>query len=160
MKESEMTDKYREAMKDFCQKECCYLTNNNFAYKIDAQENWRYELKFYNFVPSCDKYCLFCNFRYAEKRCSECKSVYFCDERCQKGAWAIHQMHCKRDLFTICINCGASNAILRCKKCPVKFCSIKCKKNIYKDHLKFDCKNLIKFKTVEQNRIKSKTPSA
>jgi hypothetical protein len=43
------------------------------------------ELKHVNFVPSCDKNAKF--------RCSKCKTIWFCDDMCQKAAWKIHKKH-------------------------------------------------------------------
>ena len=76
---------------------CSYTTNNNFAYKYDKGEDYEGELKILNFVPTYDKWCLTCGYKDARKRCSKCKSVYFCDRKCQTKAWNIHKKHCDRD---------------------------------------------------------------
>ena len=118
----------------------CYQTNNNFAYKFDTQTDYETELKLYNFVPTYDKWCLGCTNKNANFKCSDCKAVYFCGKECQKKCWRIHKKHCKRNLFALCSTCGSKTTVLKCDKCPVKFCSIECKNKIYKDHLDFDCK--------------------
>ena len=109
----------------------CYATNNNYAYKFDKhlqddETNFMGELKHSNFVPSYDPWCLNCGNMEAKKICSGCKSVYFCDKKCQAACWPIHKTHCDRDLFTICCNCGASKPSIKCPGCPVKFCSKEC----------------------------------
>ena len=65
----------------------CFLTNNNFAYKYDANDNPDSELKIFNFVPTYDTWRLGCSNKSAEHRCSTCKSVYFCSIKCQKKCW-------------------------------------------------------------------------
>lgn len=119
----------------------CYKTNNNFAYKYDKGESYWSEMKTENYVPSYDHWCLACPSRAARQRCSKCKSVYFCDEKCQRAAWKIHKKHCGRNLFQICIVCG-KDGVMKCENCPVKFCSEVCKKRIYKLHREIDCDNL------------------
>ena len=116
-----------------------YLTNNNFAYKYDTDGDWMSELKTDNFVPTYDHWCLACNNKDASKRCSRCKSVYFCDRDCQIKAWKIHRPHCGRDLFTLCCHCG-DHGTIKCPDCPVKFCSVSCKASIIRSHKEFgDC---------------------
>ena len=117
----------------------CYLSNNNFAYKYDTNDNYENELKIYNFVPTYDKWCLRCLDRDARYKCSDCKAVYFCGRECQRKCWKVHKKHCKRNLFSLCSTCGSDNITLKCDKCPVKFCSDKCKNQIYGDHKEFDC---------------------
>jgi hypothetical protein len=41
----------------------------------------------------------------------------------------------------VCILCGAiaNNNFITCDKCPVKYCSLKCKNNIEKAHKDYDC---------------------
>ena len=100
--------------------------------------------KYTNFVPTYDSWCLNCDKRGCEKKCSECKSVYFCNKDCQKNAWKIHKKHCGKDLFKHCIQCGKIpnkklTGYFKCQKCPVKVCSNNCKSVIYKTHQEFDC---------------------
>ena len=97
----------------------CYLTNNNIAYKYVTKDIPDSELKIYNFVPTYDKWCLGCPSKNATKKCSKCKSVYFCDKKCQEKCWKVHKKHCKRDLFTICSLCGKDNPKIKCDDCPV-----------------------------------------
>ena len=84
-----------------------------------------------------------CGNKDARYRCLGCKSVYFCDEECQRKCWKTHKRHCKRDLFIVCINCGKSNNsttnLIKCPDCPVKFCSQICKDTIFQAHKEFDC---------------------
>jgi hypothetical protein len=123
----------------------CYLSNNNFAYMYDAEKDYSSELKTENFVPTYDPWCLNCSNKSATKRCSVCRSVYFCNKECQVNAWSIHKKHCKRDLFTLCITCGKQGAAIACddldkkSRCPVKFCSATCKDAIYSQHRDMDC---------------------
>ena len=116
-----------------------YLTDNYIAYKIDANKDFSEDLRFMNFVPIYDMWCLYCDNKCATKRCTKCKSVFFCDKNCQTNAWSIHKQHCGRDLFTLCSLCGKQNPKLKCDKCPVKFCDEKCKSQIYAPHKEFDC---------------------
>ena len=39
--------------------------------------------------------CLNCGNKSNVKRCSKCKSVYFCDKKCQKSAHLLHKFDCK-----------------------------------------------------------------
>lgn len=120
----------------------CYKTNNRFAYKQDLTGiPCEEELKLYNFTPTYDKWCLYCDNEACKLRCSSCKTVYYCDTNCQKLAWPIHKHHCKRDLFTLCILCGKNNPNIICDKCPVKYCSDECKQKIEVEHKEFDCDN-------------------
>ncbi len=118
----------------------CYKTNNRFAYKQDltgvAPED---ESKIYNFTPTYDKWCLYCDNKNCKLRCSSCKLIYYCNAECQRKSWIIHKKHCKRDLFCICILCGKDNPKIVCDKCPVKYCSDKCKSQIEQAHKDFDC---------------------
>lgn len=131
-----------------------YLTNNYCAYKYDAGEDYYGELKLENFVPTYDKWCLGCTdvYKPATKKCSKCKSVYFCSKECQLKCWPIHKKHCKRDLFTLCITCGRLDPKIKCSdcelpnvdncfsgSCPVKFCSEECKDKIFAMHKEHDC---------------------
>ncbi|AYV81166.1 MAG: putative ankyrin repeat and MYND domain-containing protein 2 [Harvfovirus sp.] len=123
----------------------CYESNNRFAYKYDLTGKIpESELKVLNFVPTYDKWCLFCDKKECTKRCSICKTVYFCDKECQGRAWAIHKKHCGRNLFTICISCGSNNIKIKCEKCPVWYCGDKCKRSIAAPHAEFDCDHFIK----------------
>ena len=117
----------------------CYKADNNFAYQYDNNLNYHNNLKMWNFVPTYDKWCLYCNKKDVNKRCSNCKSVFFCDKKCQKKAWKTHKKHCGRNLFTICSCCGKENPKLKCDGCPVKFCDNLCKNEIYQQHKDFDC---------------------
>lgn len=120
---------------------CCYLTNNNFAYKYDSGINPESELKILNFVPTYDTWCLNCGNKNAQNRCSGCKSVYFCNRQCQKKCWPIHKKHCQRDLFSICSFCCKDSPGIKCDNCPVKFCDEKCKSKLYISHKEYDCDN-------------------
>lgn len=137
-----------------------YVSDNNFAYKKDlydsnpSPENFKQmyaDSKGTNFVPTYDKWCLYCGNKSAGNRCAQCKHVYFCDAECQKKAWPIHKKHCKRNLFMNCATCGSrlkeaiiSNELFSCDKCPVKWCSIECKNEIFIAHKEFDCKTFHK----------------
>jgi hypothetical protein len=123
--------------------------DNNFAYNYSQGNKYKIfeNSKHCNFVPTYDKWCLYCDDREKEKKkCSRCKSVFFCDEKCQRNAWKIHKQHCGRDLFQHCIQCGVSiteyhktQSWHKCERCPVKFCSEKCRGQIYNQHREFDC---------------------
>ena len=126
-----------------------YRADNYFAYNIDTKNDLKIcnNAKSFNFVPTYDKWCLYCDDRNAEnkKKCSKCKAVFFCNITCQKKSWKIHKKHCGRDLFGQCISCGipviqGRNVYFKCPDCPVKFCSLTCKNNLYKAHQDFDCK--------------------
>ncbi len=117
----------------------CYITNNNFAYKFDTNDNHDNELKVFNFVPTYDNWCLGCSNKNAQFRCSKCKSVYFCNKECQKKCWKIHKKHCQRNLFEVCSFCCSKSPKLKCEKCPVKFCDETCKSKIFSEHKDFDC---------------------
>lgn len=124
----------------------CYLTNNRFSYKYDRDLKVpEDELKLLNFVPTYDKWCLFCDSKNCLLRCSKCKYVYFCNKECQQKSWKIHKKHCNRDLFSLCINCGLNNTEIKCenKNCKIGYCSEKCKNILHSNHLSYDCKNLI-----------------
>ena len=118
----------------------CYKTNNRLAYLQDLTgippES---EMKFYNFTPTYDKWCLYCNNKNCKLRCSSCKLVYYCNNECQQKSWTIHKNHCKRDLFIVCIMCGKDNPKLKCDNCPVKYCDNDCKDKIEKEHKYYDC---------------------
>lgn len=125
----------------------CYQTNNRFAYKFDVSNSIPDdELKTDNFVPTYDKWCLYCDNKSARFKCSRCKFVYFCSKSCQKKSWKIHKKHCGRDLFILCIYCGSENPTIKCEKegCKVKYCSLKCKNEIHRAHLDCDCDNFIR----------------
>lgn len=133
-----------------------YLTSNYYAYCWEdhkqnqhcekRKQRLKEELKSYNFVPTYDEWCLCCARSGAKYRCSACKSVYFCNQVCQKLAWNIHKNHCKRDTFIACCLCGTSvsgkNSVIKCEDCPVYFCSTKCYDEIHKMHKDSgDCRN-------------------
>jgi len=127
----------------------CYKTNNRYAYLNDLNKSipWT-EFKIYNFVPTYDKWCLYCDNKNCSLRCSRCKYVYFCNEQCQNKAWSIHKKHCGRNLFTICITCGNNiikDQAIHCEneKCKILYCSTKCKDSLHKMHLEFDCGTFI-----------------
>lgn len=137
----------------------CYQSNNNYAYFSDLkeienspliQERLELESKDTNFVPTYDKWCLYCDNKGAKKRCTRCRSVYFCDRKCQQKAWPIHKKHCGRDLFQLCISCGQSvtKSSLKCKKCPVRFCCQKHYQHIIAMHLEADCKTMQRFNQI------------
>ena len=105
----------------------CYASDNNFAYKADlfyAQPNEVNMNRMYgdskeiNFVPTYDKWCLYCDNKSATKRCKGCKTVYFCNADCHEK--------------------------LTCDVCPVSWCSEYCKNKIYEPHKDIDCKNFAK----------------
>lgn len=122
---------------------CCYATNNNYAFKFDTNMKPETEMKIYNFVPTYDKWCLGCDNKDAQFKCSKCKSVYFCSRKCQKKCWPVHKKHCGRNLFCRCAMCGIAVCNVSCEnECPVKWCSETCKKKMYRDHVDFDCENL------------------
>ena len=123
-------------------KDYCYLTNNRFAYLKDIKSNdVEFEMKYYNFVPTYDKWCLYCNKKDVNLRCGNCKFIYYCDKECQKKSWNIHKKHCNRDLFILCATCGFNDIKLKCDDCPVKFCSEECKDRLMKSHKEYgDCK--------------------
>ena len=125
--------------------------DNNFAYHYCAgnQKKVLENSKYFNFVPTYDEWCLYCDDRTKKKKkCSRCKSVFFCDETCQRKAWKIHKKHCGQDLFQNCIQCGQGitekHMWHKCEKCPVKFCSKTCKDQIYHLHQEFDCEYFAK----------------
>ena len=97
------------------------------------------EMKIYNFTPTYDKWCLYCDNKDCKLSCSACKLIYYCDIECQRKSWKIHKQHCKRDLFCVCILCGKTNPQLTCDMCPVKYCDEKCKSEIEVAHKEFDC---------------------
>lgn len=119
----------------------CYATNNRYAYKKDLNGTIPYdELKIYNFVPTYDAWCLYCDNKNAKFRCSKCKFIFFCNKDCQKKAWQIHRNHCGRNLFELCIMCGYNDTHIKCdNNCGVGYCSQKCKDQIGSEHEDFDC---------------------
>ena len=118
----------------------CYPTNNRFAYKYDRDNKIpEDELKCYNFVPTYDKWCLYCDNKFCSLSCSQCKFVYFCDKECQRKSWKIHKTHCKRNLFTLCITCGSTDIKIKCENCNVHYCSNKCKNDLHSAHIDYDC---------------------
>lgn len=119
----------------------CYVADNFYAYYKDSGKPLKDAIKIYNFVPIYDKWCLQCGMKDAKYRCGKCNSVFFCSVECQRIAWPIHKRHCGRRLFTNCIACGTivSESKLECEKCPVKYCSERCKDRLHKAHTDFDC---------------------
>lgn len=120
----------------------CYASNNAYAYYFVFQdkEGIARETKIQNFVPTYDKWCLYCNKRGVSKRCLGCKTIYFCNRECQIAAWPIHAKHCGRNLFENCATCAAP-ASIKCNKCPVSWCSENCKNKIFQPHCDYDCDN-------------------
>ncbi len=120
----------------------CYNSNNRYAYftDINDEERRKKDLKMMNFVPAYDGWCLYCDKKSVTKKCSGCKTVFFCDQECQKKAWPIHKKHCGRDQFDICCSCGIIivNKI-KCDQCPVSWCSQECKDKLYDAHKEYDC---------------------
>jgi hypothetical protein len=56
-----------------------------------ARDDWLSSIS-----SQCDtNACLYCNNKENLKRCSKCKSVYFCDKKCQKNASLLHKFDCK-----------------------------------------------------------------
>lgn len=132
------------ANNDPCIKAACYLSNNRYAYYADiSDEKMRCtEVKVYNFVPTYDKWCLYCNNHNAKMRCTRCKTIYFCNIECQKRAWSVHKKHCGRDQFILCCYCGVINKnvpSVKCDKCPVRYCSQECYNKLHTAHKDFDC---------------------
>jgi hypothetical protein len=131
--------------------ESCYATDNNYAYKMDfyrkspTNSNFKRVCgysKGINFVPTYDKYCLFCDSKTATKRCSGCYHVYFCNAECQKKAWPIHKQHCKRSMFINCASCAKLlTEKIKCDGCPVNWCSEQCKARLIDVHKEKDCTN-------------------
>ena len=82
-----------------------YQVDNNFAYNIDTNNEYKtfQNSKLFNFVPTYDNWCLYCDAKKCEKKCSKCKSVYFCNQDCQRKAWKIHKKHCGRNLSHFCL---------------------------------------------------------
>jgi len=128
--------------------ENCYKSDNYCAYVVDSIKKTQKvtgrlmsSIKMYNFVPTYDKWCLYCDNKYATKQCSGCKSVFFCNKDCEKKANPVHKRHCGRDLFKLCSACGKDydDSFLKCDSCPVKFCTEECKSQIYAPHKDFDC---------------------
>jgi hypothetical protein len=149
--------------------QACYASNNTYAYYSDIgnETNRKSDQKSYNFVPTYDKWCLFCYNKNAKSRCLGCKTVYFCDKECQKSAWKVHKNHCGRNQFVVCATCGILDTNMtigkmtetisfqptlvktsllqfKCDKCPVSWCSQKCKDRIYNQHKDIDCNNFVK----------------
>ena len=127
----------------------CYLSNNRFAYYFDRslqgdEVYLQQETKHMNFVPTYDKWCLFCNDKNAKYRCTGCKTIYFCDKKCQKKAWVIHKNHCSRNQFILCCACGNNDIKIKCKDCPVMYCSKDCKNSFEEMHKDYDCDNFKK----------------
>lgn len=131
----------------------CYACNNRYAYYADKYDVDKDEssfllrdgeLKVHNFVPTYDKWCLYCNKKGVKAHCGRCKTVYFCDRSCQEKAWYIHRRHCGRDQFVLCAHCGThlsdqSSGGVKCDRCPVRFCSVQCMVLILAAHKEFDC---------------------
>src|SRR5437868_13685033 len=126
---SDLDEEYREIQKLLSSSEtqnilhnACYRTNNRYAYTYDlTKKSDPKEFKYYNFTPTYDPWCLFCNVKNCSNKCSKCKMIYFCNTECQRKAWPIHKKHCGRDLFTVCILCGSEdNLVFKCMNCPVK----------------------------------------
>lgn len=135
----------------------CYDTDNNFAYlkdvcdQIDAEhasdksdssmkKRLLEHTKIYNFAPTYDRWCITCGAKNVSKRCSQCRSVFFCNVECQRKAWRIHKHHCQRCLFRRCLTCGeAVTVALVCEKCPVQWCSEECKAKLRDAHTEYDC---------------------
>lgn len=130
----------------------CYKGCNRFAYLHDKhQENptrqnlarMERDMKYTNFVPMYDTWCLNCDDRGSEFKCGKCRAVWFCSVKCQKESWKIHKRHCGRELFIVCATCGCdvtSGEVIECGDCPVKYCSEKCKRQIHQAHVEYgDC---------------------
>ncbi|KAF7934762.1 uncharacterized protein EAE98_002807 [Botrytis deweyae] len=55
--------------------------------------------------PDCPQYqsapvdltpkCAFCNVTGAKQRCAGCKTLFYCNEQCQKGDWKLHKLVCR-----------------------------------------------------------------
>ena len=132
----------------------CYAVDNNFAYKKDlfdaepTQHNkirMEADVRMYNFAPTVDRWCLWCERKEVKRICSKCHHVFFCDTECQRRAWGRHKVHCGRDVFAICITCAEpTTGAVKCDKCPVTWCSDACKAQLVSAHNDFDCANFVK----------------
>lgn len=122
-------------------KKACYATNNIYAYYWDIgdKKGVEQELRIYNFVPTYEKWCLYCKKKGVSKHCSRCRTIYFCSDQCQRAAWPVHKKHCGRNQFSICSLCAAAPVTVTCSNCPVGWCSISCKEKIYSAHIDYDC---------------------
>lgn len=137
--DSKSTTTYSEIFE--LNKNILYKVDNNFAYKYETNiDRSKEDLKLSNFVPTYDRWCIYCGKKNVDYRCGRCKSVYFCDQDCQKQAHRIHKNHCNRNLFCVCICCGSDQVLLKCEKCPAKYCSNSCRNEIEQTHKEFDCK--------------------
>ena len=130
----------------------CYQTNHRFAYYQDLYEQTRdekviewhsQEFRTDNFTPDYKEVCLYCHKPDATKRCGSCKTVAFCSQECQLNAWPIHKMRCRMSQFVCCCACGTQlkteDQGVKCQKCPVRFCSSKCRNKIKAYHDSKDC---------------------
>ncbi|KAF9652312.1 SET domain-containing protein [Thelephora ganbajun] len=46
-------------------------------------------------TPNIPRYCSYCCAELVTKRCSACRTVWYCDLACQKWDWALHQSECE-----------------------------------------------------------------
>lgn len=70
------------------------LSNGGFS---DVLENYKHIFVNYmfNLEESNETSCLYCNAETNTKKCTKCKSVYFCNKQCQEYAYFFHKMDCK-----------------------------------------------------------------
>ena len=61
-----------------------------------------YEIRTY-FIPTelyytvkIDQHCAACNKQNASNKCGKCKSIFYCNEKCQKTHWKKHKKICKK----------------------------------------------------------------
>jgi len=95
-----------------------------------------------------NKYCgrLECQ-KFGNLRCSQCKSAYYCSNKCQKNDWKKHKKICKSSLIaeekssSCCEKQGCYlSGLMRCGRCKsVSYCSKECQTKHWKEH-KIDCK--------------------
>lgn len=51
---------------------------------------------FLGFIDSDIPVCATCGEEKVSKKCSQCKSVQYCDRDCQKYHWFVHKKYCKK----------------------------------------------------------------
>lgn len=68
------------------------------------------------------------------KRCSGCKTRFYCSVECQRNDWQKHKPVCHP--CSCCIGCGeASKKLKYCSRCKIaRYCSSKCQKDNWHQH--------------------------